>query len=66
MICKHDPLYRQNNEAAGGAGCPMCKAKRTKRVVIASTPKETVIDDDFAATSDMMAREWNNLPEIAY
>ena len=30
MTCRHDPLYRINNEAAGGAGCPMCAAERRK------------------------------------
>jgi len=26
-MCKHDPLYRQDNEANGGAGCPLCAAQ---------------------------------------
>ncbi len=41
-------------------------ARTAKRVVMVSTPTRTEIDADFAATSDMMAREWDNLPEIAY
>lgn len=52
MICKHDPLYRQNNEAAGGAGCPMCNAQRTKRVVMVSTPQTTATDYNAMSESD--------------
>lgn len=25
-MCKHDPLYQQENEDAGGTGCPICNA----------------------------------------
>lgn len=36
-MCKHDPLYRIDNEAAGGAGCPICNAQRTKRVMVSDS-----------------------------
>lgn len=36
MQCNHDPLYRINNEAAGGAGCPICATSRNKRRVMVS------------------------------
>ena len=50
MTCKHDPLYCINNEAAGGAGCPMCAAERkAKRVVMASDSNSTRYDADFYA-----------------
>jgi hypothetical protein len=26
--CQHDPTYRIENEANGGAGCPLCNRKR--------------------------------------
>lgn len=27
-MCKHDPLYQQEHESAGGVGCPLCNAER--------------------------------------
>lgn len=29
--CEHSPLYRIENESAGGAGCPICNAERQAR-----------------------------------
>jgi hypothetical protein len=26
--CQHDPLYRLENEASGGIGCPICNRQR--------------------------------------
>ena len=50
MNCKHDPLYCINNEAAGGAGCPMCAAERkAKRVVMAGDSNGTRYDSGFYA-----------------
>ena len=47
MTCNHDPLYRINNESAGGAGCPICKAQGKRLVVVAvdtAEKCETVYD----------------------
>lgn len=27
-MCQHDPMYRVENEANGGAGCPLCNKER--------------------------------------
>ena len=27
-MCKHDQLYQQEHESAGGVGCPICNAER--------------------------------------
>ena len=27
-MCKHDPIYQRENEAQGGAGCPLCHRER--------------------------------------
>lgn len=34
MECKHDPIYQRENEAQGGAGCPLCHRERRAAVVM--------------------------------
>lgn len=45
-MCKHDPLYRINNEAAGGAGCPICAAEK-RRLVMVSRNGKVDIDPEW-------------------
>jgi len=41
-MCKHDPLYRQDNEANGGAGCPLCAAQGRRNMTLAEMA-ETIL-----------------------
>ncbi len=41
--CRHDPSYRQQNEAAGGQGCPLCIMEQRQRLIDGSlSPKKAV------------------------
>ena len=34
MTCKHDPMFRRDNEANGGIGCPLCNQARMAQRII--------------------------------
>ena len=54
MTCQHDPMFRRDNEANGGVGCPLCNQERMAQRII-DTAKRKIAD--IAATQKVGGRK---------
>lgn len=74
-MCKHDPIFRVENEQFGGWGCPICQAERRKKLrsVMPPAGKCPVCGCDLAGEIDPTTtcpecarRWWNGIEEIKF
>jgi len=63
-MCKHDPIYQRENEAQGGAGCPLCHRERRAGGVMPPAGicpvcgRDLTEDVDPTTTCPECARRW--------
>lgn len=63
MTCGHDPMYRINNEAGGGVGCPICN--RQRRMVMTYRNGVTAVDPDWVDQRNYIDKAQSVLPDVA-
>ena len=68
-MCKHDQLYQQEHESAGGVGCPICNAeRRALGAQVAANIKHhgfsPITPQSFAAWAEVQFADFVDAPEF--